>query len=40
MNPPNVKEESGSKILWLNLVRTHGRNVLITALAVLPITKS
>ncbi|MEO7294690.1 MAG: hypothetical protein ABIZ57_00995 [Candidatus Limnocylindria bacterium] len=34
MNPPNVKEGSSSKILWASLVRTHGRNVLIAALAV------
>ena len=34
MNPLNDRDTGGSKILWLSLVRTHGRNVLIAALAV------
>lgn len=34
MNPPNDREDSGSKILWVSLVRAHGRTVLIGALAV------
>jgi hypothetical protein len=34
MNPPNDRDGSGSRIVWLRLVRTHGRNVLIAALAV------
>ena len=34
MNPPSDRDGSGSRIAWLSLVRTHGRNVLIGALAL------
>ncbi|HUR20172.1 MAG TPA: hypothetical protein VMZ90_05140 [Vicinamibacterales bacterium] len=34
MNLPSDRAHHGSRILWLSLIRTHGRNVLIGALAL------
>src|SRR5687768_18621443 len=33
MNPQSDRESGGARILWWSLIRTHGRNVLIGALA-------